>query len=52
MTYDILYDILIKQTGKIVSDWTDDQPELDVEAYRKVTFEPNDNVIRNGIIEF
>ena len=52
VTYDILYDILIKQTGKIVSDWTDDQPELDVEAYRMVTFEPNDNVIRNGIIEF
>lgn len=52
VTYDILYDILIKQTGKIVSDWTDDQPELDIEAYRKVTFEPNDHVVREGIVEF
>ena len=52
VTYDILYDILIKQTGKIVSDWTDDYPELDIEAYRNVTFEPNDNVVREGIVEF
>ncbi len=52
VTYDILYDILIKQTGKIVSDWTEDQPVLDTEAYRKVIFEPNDNVVREGIVEF
>jgi len=40
VTYDILYDILIKQTGEIHSDWTG--VKLDVEAYRKVAFEPYD----------
>ena len=34
VTYDILYDILIKQTGEIHSDWTG--VKLDVDAYRKV----------------
>ena len=52
ITYAILYDILIKQTGLIVSDWTDDRPPLDIEAYRNVCFEPNDNVIREGVVEF
>ena len=37
VTYDILYDILIKQTGVLHSDW--DGTLLDVEAYRKVVFE-------------
>ena len=41
VTYDILYDILIKQTGELHSDWVDAR-KLDVEAYRKVVFEPND----------
>lgn len=40
VTYDILYDILIKQTGELHSDWTGVQ--LDVEAYRKAVFEPYD----------
>ena len=40
VTYDILYDILIKQTGVLHSDW--DGTLLDVEAYRKVVFEPYD----------
>ena len=40
VTYDILYDILIKQNGDIHSDWTD--IPLDVERYRKVVFEPDD----------
>ena len=40
VTYDILYDILIKQTGELHSDWTG--VKLDVEAYRKVVFEPYD----------
>ncbi len=40
VTYDVLYDILIKQTGEIHSDWTG--VKLDVEAYRKVVFEPYD----------
>lgn len=40
VTYDILYDILIKQTGEIHSDWTD--VKLDVEAYKNVVFEPYD----------
>ena len=52
ITYAILYDILIKQTGLIVSDWTDDYPPLDIEAYRNVYFEPNDNVVREGIVDF
>ncbi len=52
ITYDILYDILIKQTGKIVSDWTDDYPKLNIEAYKKVVFEPDDNTLREGVIEF
>ena len=40
VTYDILYDILIKQTGAIHSDWTG--VELDVDAYEKVVYEPYD----------
>ena len=52
VTYAILYDILIKQTGLIVSDWTDDRPPLDIEAYRNVCFESNDNVVREGVVEF
>lgn len=40
MTYDILYDILIKQTGEIHSDW--DGTFLDVPAYEKVVYEPYD----------
>ena len=40
VTYDILYDILIKQTGVLHSDW--DGTLLDVESYRKVVFEPYD----------
>ena len=52
ITYAILYDILIKQTGLLVSDWTDDRPPLDIEAYRNVCFEPNDNVVREGVVEF
>ncbi|MBO4991682.1 MAG: 4Fe-4S cluster-binding domain-containing protein [Firmicutes bacterium] len=40
VTYDILYDILIKQNGDIHSDWTD--VLLDVDAYEHVVFEPYD----------
>ncbi len=40
VTYDILYDILIKQNGDIHSDW--DGTVMDVEAYRHVVFEPYD----------
>ena len=40
VTYDILYDILVKQNGDLHSDWTD--VPLDVERYREVTFEPSD----------
>ncbi len=45
ITYDILYDILIKQTGEIHADWGDQilkDVRLDVEAYKNVKFEPND----------
>lgn len=40
ITYNILYDILIKQTGRIHSDW--DGTLLDVKAYEQVVFEPYD----------
>ena len=40
VTYDILYDVLIKQTGEFHSDWTGTHMEL--EDYRKVIFEPYD----------
>ena len=40
ITYDILYDILIKQNGDIHSDWTG--VLMDVDAYEKVVFEPYD----------
>ena len=49
-TYDILYDILIKQTGEIHSDWTG--VKLDVDAYRKVVYEPYDLRVREGTIDF
>ena len=50
VTYAILYDIIIKQNGDIHSDWTG--VPLDVEAYKKVVFEPNDNVVRDGVVDF
>lgn len=50
VTYDILYDILIKQTGELHSDWTG--VKLDVEAYRQVVFEPYDLRLLNGEIDF
>ena len=40
VTYDILYDILIKQTGEIHSDW--DGTVMDVDAYENVVYEPYD----------
>lgn len=50
VTYDILYDIVIKQNGDIHSDWTG--VPLDVEAYRHVVFEPYDLHVINGTIDF
>ena len=50
VTYDILYDILIKQNGDIHSDWTG--VKLDVEQYRNVVFEPYDLKVLNGTIDF
>lgn len=41
ITYNILYDILIKQTGEIHSDWIENRI-LDIEKYKKVKFEPYD----------
>ena len=40
ITYDILYDILIKQNGDFHSDW--DGTILDIEKYKKVKFENYD----------
>ena len=50
VTYDILYDILIKQNGDLHSDWTG--VPLDVERYRKVVFEPYDLRVLDGTIDF
>ena len=41
---------LIKQTGEIHSDWTG--VKLDVDAYRKVVYEPYDLRVREGTIDF
>ena len=49
VTYDILYDILIKQTGEIHSDWTG--VKLDVDAYRMVVYEHYDLRVREGTID-
>ena len=40
IVYDILYDILIKQTGEIHSDW--DGTVLNLDAYTNVAYEPYD----------
>ena len=50
VTYDILYDVLIKQNGEIHSDWTG--VKMDVNAYRKVVYEPYDLHVINGTIDF
>ncbi len=50
VTYDILYDILIKQNGDLHSDWTG--VRLDVERYRNVVFEPYDLHVINGTVDF
>ncbi len=50
VTYDILYDILIKQNGEIHSDWTG--VKMDVEKYRRVTFEPYDLRVLEGAVDF
>jgi len=49
VTYDILYDIVIKQNGEIRSDWNEDV--LDVEAYRHVKFEPYDLHVIEGNLD-
>ena len=50
VTYDILYDIIIKQNGDIHSDWTG--VALDVERYRRVVFEPYDLHVIDGVADF
>ena len=50
VTYDILYDILIKQNGDIHSDWTG--VKMDVDKYRKVVFEPYDLHLIEGTIDY
>ena len=50
VTYDILYDILIKQNGDLHSDWTN--VPLDVEKYRRVVFEPYDLKVLDGVVDF
>ena len=50
VTYDILYDILIKQNGDLHSDWTN--VPLDVEKYRQVVFEPYDLHVIDGCVDF
>ena len=50
VTYDILYDVHIKQNGEIHSDWTG--VKMDVDAYRKVVYEPYDLHVINGTVDF
>lgn len=50
VTYDILYDILIKQNGDIHSDWTG--VPLDVDKYRKTVYDPYDLKLLAGTIDF
>ena len=45
-TWDILYDIILKQNGELRSDW--DDTLLDVEAYKNVVFEPYDLRVLEG----
>lgn len=40
VSYDVLYDVIIKQNGDLHSDWTG--VALDLDAYRAVTYEPYD----------
>ena len=47
-TWDILYDIILKQNGELRSDW--DDTLLDIDAYRKVIFEPYDLRVMEGDI--
>ena len=47
--YDVLYDVLIKQTGELHSDW--DYTVMDVEAYKNVKYEPYDLRVIEGTIE-
>lgn len=49
ITYDILYDIVVKQNGEIRSDW--DDKVLDIDAYRKVKFEPYDLHVIEGDLD-
>ena len=41
---------LIKQNGDIHSDWTG--VKMDVDAYRKVVFEPYDLRVLDGVVDF
>jgi len=50
VTYDILYDVLIKQNGDIHSDWTG--VKMDVDKYRAVVYEPYDLRVIDGVIDF
>ena len=49
ITYDILYDIVVRQNGEIRSDW--DDTVLDVDAYRNVKFEPYDLNVLEGDLD-
>lgn len=48
-TWDILYDIILKQNGELRSDW--DDTLLDVDAYRNVVFEPYDLRVIEGEVK-
>ena len=50
MTYDILYDVLIKQNGEVHSDCT--VVKMDVDANRKVVYGRYDLHVINGTIDF
>ncbi len=50
VTYEILYDILIKQTGEIHSDWTG--VVMDLDRYHNAVYEPYDLKVINGVVDF
>ena len=50
VTDDLLTAIIIKQPAALLSAWTPEK--LDVDAYRKVVYEPYDLRVREGTIDF
>lgn len=50
VTYDILYDLIIKQDGALHSDWNGTR--LDIEKYRWAVYEPYDLKVLDGTVDY